>query len=397
MPPKKEEPKPKKPIVGRLGTNLKMGIVGLPNVGKSTFFNILTKLQAAAENFPFCTIDPNEGRVPVPDARFDHLCEKFKPASKVPAFLNVVDIAGLVKGANEGHGLGNAFLSHIKACDGIFHMIRIFDDEDIVHVEGNVDPIRDIEIINMELILKDLEYIEKIHDEIEKKVLRSGDKTLKFDYEVLHKVLDILKNQKKWVRTHDWNDKEIEILNKHLLITMKPIVYLLNMSEPEYIKKKNKWLPKIKQWVDEHDLGATIIPFSAAFELKLQELASDEERKAYVEQAGAPSQMDKIITTGYKALQLCYFFTAGEDEVKCWTIQVGTKAPQAAGRIHTDFEKGFIMAEVMKFDDFKENGSEAAVKAAGKYRQQGKQYTVEDGDIILFKFNAGAGLGGGKK
>ncbi len=397
MPPKKEEPKPKKPIVGRLGTNLKMGIVGLPNVGKSTFFNILTKLQAAAENFPFCTIDPNEGRVPVPDARFDHLCEKFKPPSKVPAFLNVVDIAGLVKGANEGHGLGNAFLSHIKACDGIFHMIRIFDDEDIVHVEGNVDPIRDIEIINLELILKDLEYIEKIHDEVEKKVLRSGDKTLKFDYEVLHKVVDILKNQKKWVRTHDWNDKEIEILNKHLLITMKPIVYLLNMSEPEYIKKKNKWLPKIKQWVDEHDLGATIIPFSAAFELKLQELPSDEERKTYVEQAGAPSQMDKIITTGYKALQLCYFFTAGEDEVKCWTIQVGTKAPQAAGRIHTDFEKGFIMAEVMKFEDFKENGSEAAVKAAGKYRQQGKQYTVEDGDIILFKFNAGAGLGGGKK
>lgn len=399
MPPKKQEAagNMRKPIVGRLGTNLKMGIVGLPNVGKSTFFNILTKLQAAAENFPFCTIDPNEGRVPVPDARFDHLCEKYKPASKQPAFLNVVDIAGLVKGANEGHGLGNAFLSHIKACDGIYHMIRIFDDEEIVHVEGGVDPIRDISIINDELRLKDLEFVEKIHDEIEKKVLRSGDKTLKFDYEVLHKVLDMLKNEKKWVRYHDWNDKEIEILNKHLLITSKPVVYLLNMSEQEYIKKKNKWLPKIKAWIDENDPGATVILFSAAFELKLQEMATDDERKAFLTETNTTSNMDKIIVTGYKALQLCYFFTAGEDEVKCWTIQVGTKAPQAAGRIHTDFEKGFIMAEVMKFDDFKENGSEAAVKAAGKYRQQGKAYVVEDGDIILFKFNAGAGLGGGKK
>lgn len=397
MPPKKNEaPAPRKPIIGRLGTNLKMGIVGLPNVGKSTFFNILTKLQAAAENFPFCTIDPNEGRVPVPDPRFDFLCEKYKPASKVPAFLNVVDIAGLVKGANEGHGLGNAFLSHIKACDGIFHMLRIFDDEEIVHVEGAVDPIRDIEIINDELRLKDLESVLKVHDEIEKKVVRSGDKTLKFDYEVLHKVVEILRDQKKWVNKHDWNDKEIEILNKNLFLTSKPLVYLLNMSEQEYIKRKNKWLPKIKQWVDENDPGATVIPFSAAYELKIQEM-SDEDRKKYVVETGAPSQMDKIINTGYKALQLSYFFTAGEDEVKCWTIQNGTKAPQAAGRIHTDFEKGFIMAEVMKFDDFKELESEAAVKAAGKYRQQGKAYVVEDGDIILFKFNAGAGLGGGKK
>lgn len=275
-------------------------------------------------------------------------------------------------------------------------MIRIFDDEEIVHVEGNVDPIRDIEIINEELRLKDLEMTEKVHDEVEKKVVRSGDKTLKFDYEVLHKIVDILKNEKKAVRYHDWNDKEIEILNKHLLLTSKPIVYLLNMSEQEYIKKKNKWLPKIKQWVDENDPGATVIPYSAAFELKLQEM-SDEDRAKYLQENNLTTQMDKIIVTGYKALQLSYFFTAGEDEVKCWTIQNGARAPQAAGRIHTDFEKGFIMAEVMKFEDFKENGSEAAVKAAGKYRQQGKQYVVEDGDIILFKFNAGAGLGGGKK
>lgn len=398
MPPKKNEAAnvQRKPIVGRLGTNLKMGIVGLPNVGKSTFFNILTKLQAAAENFPFCTIDPNEGRVPVPDPRFDFLVEKYKPASKVQAFLNVVDIAGLVKGANEGQGLGNAFLSHIKACDGIFHMLRVFDDEEIVHVEGAVDPIRDIQIINDELRLKDLEYVEKAHDDVEKKVVRANDKTLKFDYDVLHKVLEVLRDEKKWVRYHDWNEKEIEVLNKHLLITSKPVVYLLNMSEAEFIKRKNKWLPKIKQFVDENDPGATVIPYSAPYELKLQEMASEEQRKAYIAETGAPSVIDKIIVTGYKALQLCYFFTAGEDEVRCWTIQVGTKAPQAAGRIHTDFEKGFIMAEVMRYDDFKEHESEAAVKAAGKYRQQGKQYVVEDGDIILFKFNAGAGLGGKK-
>lgn len=398
MPPKKNEANvQRKPLVGRLSANLKMGIVGIPNVGKSTFFNILTKLQAAAENFPFCTIDPNEGRVPVPDSRFDYLCESYKPASKVSAFLNVVDIAGLVQGAHEGKGLGNAFLSHIKACDGIFHMIRIFDDEEIIHVDGTIDPIRDIEIINEELRLKDLEYLEKVFDDIEKKVTRSGDKTLKVDYEVLKQVLQVLKVEKKGVRYHDWNEQGVEILNKHLFITSKPIVYLVNMSEQDFIKRKNKWLPKVKQWIDENDPGSILIPFSAPYELKLQEMATEEERKKYVEESKAPSVMDKIIVTGYKALQLGYFFTAGEDEVKCWTILSGTKAPQAAGRIHTDFEKGFIMAEVMKFDDYKEHGSEAAVKAAGKYRQQGKNYVVEDGDIILFKFNAGAGLGGGDK
>ena len=240
MPPKKAESTGvRKPIVGRLGTNLKMGIVGIPNVGKSTFFNILTKLQAAAENFPFCTIDPNEGRVPVPDTRFDFLVDSFKPASKVPAFLNVVDIAGLVQGASEGKGLGNAFLSHIKACDAIYHMIRIFDDEEIIHVEGALDPLRDITIINDELRLKDLEFAEKAHDDIEKKVARSGDKTLKHDYEVPGKVLTLLRDEKRWVRYHDWNEKDIEVLNKHLFITSKPVVYLLNMSESEVSNTKN--------------------------------------------------------------------------------------------------------------------------------------------------------------
>ena len=211
------------------------------------------------------------------------------------------------------------------------------------------------------------------------------------------KVLSMLRDEKKWVRYNDWNEKEIEVLNKHLLITSKPVVYLLNMSETDYIKRKNKWLPKIKQWVDENDPGATVIPYSAPYELKLQEMASDEERNAYIAETKVPSGMDKIIVTGYKSLQLSYFFTIGVTEVRSWTIQIGFTAPMAAGRIHSDFENGFIMAEVMKYEDFKEHGSEAECKAAGKFRQQGKNYIVEDGDIIQFKFNAGAGLTAGAK
>jgi len=398
MPPKKNVVVERKPIMGRMGTNLKMGVVGLPNVGKSTFFNVLTKLQAAAENFPFCTIDPNEGRVPVPDERFEYLCNIYKPASKVPAYLNVTDIAGLVKGAAEGQGLGNAFLSHIKACDAIFHMVRIFDDEDIVHVEGNVDPIRDIEIINNELRYKDLELVEKVYKDADKYYNRANDKSWKTEFEVLTKLKEMLgEDQKKWVKHNDWNEKEIEVLNKHLFLTSKPVVYLLNMSEKEFIRKKNKWLPKIKEWVDANDKGAIVIPFSAPYEATLSALPTDEDRANYIKETAAPSCMEKIITNGYKALHLKYFFTAGADEVKAWTIQDGFTAPKAAGRIHGDFEKGFIMAEVMKYKDFKEHGSEAAVKAAGGYRQQGKQYVVEDADIILFKFNAGAGLSDKKK
>ncbi|XP_069876821.1 obg-like ATPase 1 isoform X2 [Dipodomys merriami] len=361
MPPKKagDGIKPP-PIIGRFGTSLKIGIVGLPNVGKSTFFNVLTNSQASAENFPFCTIDPNESRVPVPDERFDFLCQYHKPASKIPAFLNVVDIAGLVKGAHNGQGLGNAFLSHISACDGIFHLTRAFEDDDITHVEGSVDPIRDIEIIHEELQLKDEEMIGPIIDKLEKVAVRGGDKKLKPEY--------------------------IEVLNKHLFLTSKPMVYLVNLSEKDYIRKKNKWLIKIKEWVDKYDPGALVIPFSGALELKLQELSA-EERQKYLEANMTQSALPKIIKAGFAALQLEYFFTAGPDEVRAWTIRKGTKAPQAAGKIHTDFEKGFIMAEVMKYDDFKEEGSENAVKAAGKYRQQGRNYIVEDGDIIFFKFN----------
>uniref|UniRef100_A0A8C6TPQ8 Obg-like ATPase 1 n=1 Tax=Neogobius melanostomus TaxID=47308 RepID=A0A8C6TPQ8_9GOBI len=387
MPPKKSEaPKPP-PLIGRFGTSLKIGIVGLPNVGKSTFFNVLTKSQAAAENFPFCTIDPNESRVPVPDERFDFLCQYHKPASKVPAFLNVVDIAGLVKGAHSGQGLGNAFLSHISACDAIFHMMRAFDDEDIIHVEGNVDPVRDIEIIHEELRLKDEEMIGPILDKLEKTAVRGGDKKLKPEYDIMIKVKNWVVEEKKHVRFyHDWNDKEIEVLNKYLFLTSKPMIYLVNLSEKDYIRKKNKWLAKIKEWVDAHDHGAVVIPISGAVESTLFDMEEDERNK-YCEEQKTQSVLTKIIKTGYSTLQLEYFFTAGPDEVRAWTIKKGSKAPQAAGKIHTDFEKGFIMAEVMKYNDFKEEGSESAVKAAGKYRQQGRNYIVEDGDIIFFKFN----------
>lgn len=397
MPPKKVQEPERKPLIGRVGTNLRVGIVGIPNVGKSTFFNVLTKSAVAAENFPFCTIDPNESRVPVPDERFDYLCEYFKPLSKVPAFLNVVDIAGLVKGASEGQGLGNAFLSHISACDAIFHLCRAFEDDDVTHVEGEVNPVRDLEIIGEELRLKDEEMLVKNLEKLERTVVRGGDKKMKPEFDVLMKVKGVLVDQKQHIRFADWHVNDIDVLNKYLFLTSKPMIYLVNLSEKDYIKKKNKWLVKIKEWVDKNDPGAIIIPFSGAFEHRLVEMEDPELRKKYCEDNKVTSALDKIIVQGYKALQLEYFFTSGPDEVKAWTIQKGTKAPQAAGKIHTDFEKGFIMAEVMKFTDFKEEGSEASVKAAGKYRQQGRNYVVEDGDIIFFKFNAGAGLKDAKK
>jgi obg-like ATPase 1 len=395
MPPKKKVEDERPALLGRLGTNLKIGILGLPNVGKSTFFNVLTKSEAQAENFPFCTIDPNESRVAVSDTRFDWLVEHYKPASKVPAFLNVTDIAGLVKGASEGQGLGNAFLSHVSACDALFHLCRAFDDDDVTHVEGEVNPTRDLDIISDELFAKDLQFIDSPLKKAEAQFVRQNDKTKKVEFDTLTRVKGLL-DQKKAIRHESWNEKEIEVLNKFLFLTAKPIVYLVNLSENDYIRKKNKWLPKIKAWIDENDAGAVLIPFSGVFENKIIEMP-DDEREKYFKEQGVTSNLDKIVHTGYKALQLEYFFTAGKDEVKAWTIQKGATAPKAAGRIHTDFEKGFIMAEIMKVTDLVELGDEAKVKAGGKYRQQGKLYVVEDGDIILFKFNAGAGLTAAKK
>eukprot|EP00270_Netrium_digitus_P021803 TRINITY_DN955_c0_g1_i1.p1 TRINITY_DN955_c0_g1~~TRINITY_DN955_c0_g1_i1.p1 ORF type:complete len:393 (-),score=133.45 TRINITY_DN955_c0_g1_i1:177-1355(-) len=392
MPPKAKKDVPQeKPILGRFSSHLKMGIVGLPNVGKSTLFNTLTNLSIPAENFPFCTIDPNKANVPVSDERFEWLCNLYKPKNNVSAYLEVNDIAGLVKGANAGEGLGNSFLSHIRDVDGIFHVCRAFDDEDIVHVEDTVDPIRDLEIIHNELRLKDIEFLERIQEDQEKQLKRSNDKQLKLEHQCVLMVLDWLKEGKD-VRLGDWKAADIELLIPLRLLTAKPVVYLVNLTEKDYQRKKNKWLPKIHAWVQERG-GAPIIPFSGTLESKLSGMPPDEAEK-YCKENDIQSALSKIIKTGFAAIHLIYFFTAGADEVKCWQIRKQTKAPQAAGEIHTDMEKGFICAEVMKFGDLKELGSEAAVKAAGKYRQEGKTYVMEDGDIVYFKFNPS---GGGKK
>ncbi|VDN11782.1 unnamed protein product [Dibothriocephalus latus] len=314
---KKGDVPPKSVLLGRVGTNLKCGIVGLPNVGfvvvfvsylpsyrKSTFFNVLTKSAIPAANFPFCTIDPNESML------------------RVPAYLNVVDIAGLVKGAHEGAGLGNAFLSHIKSVDALIHVLRVFSDPDVSHVEGDINPIRDLAIIEEELRLKDEEYVTVQWEKLEKAVVRGGDKKQKPDFDCITKAKEIICEKKTGIRFGEWSPTEIEILNHHLFLTAKPMIYLVNMSEKDYFRKKNKWLAPIKEWVDAHDPGATIIPFSADFELRFVEMSPEEQEAFHKEMPGTTSVLPKIIQTGYKTLQLIYFFTCGKDEVKAWTIQL---------------------------------------------------------------------------
>jgi obg-like ATPase 1 len=392
MPPKKAEEPKKKIFFGRPGNTLKMGIVGLPNVGKSTTYNLMTKLNVPAENYPFCTIEPNTAKVAVPDPRFDALCAMYKPKSEVAATLTITDIAGLVRGASEGQGLGNEFLSHIQGVDGIYSIVRAFDSEEVSHVEGDVNPIRDLDIISSELCLKDLQILARRKEDLQKVIARMNGKNEKDEMEALIKAENLLK-ENKWVRWGEWTDIEIELLNKHFFITTKPVVYLVNLSKADFINKKNKWLPKIQEWVQKNGGGA-IIPFSAEFEVEVFQAAEaakekGEESKEMKPAADAPNSMlPKIIRTGYKCLDLIYFFTAGEDEVRCWTIREGTKAPGAGGVIHTDFEKGFICAEVMKYEDLMALGSEAKVKAEGKYRQHGKEYVVEDGDILYIKAGA---------
>ncbi|KAI9011287.1 P-loop containing nucleoside triphosphate hydrolase protein [Gaertneriomyces semiglobifer] len=390
MPPKKAAEPVSAARFGRVKNNLKMGVVGLPNVGKSSLFNLLTEQAAAAENYPFCTIEPNESRCPVPDERYDYLCNIWNPPSQYPAYLHITDIAGLIKGASEGQGLGNAFLSHIQAVDGIFHVVRAFDNADVVHVDDSVDPVRDLATILEELCKKDLELLEKARTAEEQAVRKSGGKfklSAIFN-DTFDKMKEMLSNNVP-IATGEWTNGEVELINeKTRLITTKPVIYLVNLSKNDYIRKKNKWLPKIAQWVKDHG-GGSIIPFSVEYEQELWDSRSNPDAEKPV-----PSALPKIITQGYSSLNLIYFFTAGEKEVRCWCVYNGALAPQAAGCIHTDFERGFIKAEVCAFDDFKAlcggQKSMAAIKAAGKYRQEGKTYVVKDGDIIHFQFNVTA-------
>jgi obg-like ATPase 1 len=381
----KKEEKPRRPFLGRPTNNVAMGIVGMPNIGKSTLFNTLTKMHVPAENYPFCTIEPHVAKVPVPDDRFFDLCKHFKPRSEVQAVLAVTDIAGLVKGAHEGKGLGNEFLSNIMAVDGIFHVCRAFGDVEVEHVEGSVEPTRDLQIISDELRLKDVQVVERHLATLERVAARGQDKSKKQEFATLQKVHAHLKAGKD-ARTGEWDHKDLEVLLRFPLLSAKPVVYLVNLAKEDFLRLKSKWILPIKQWVEQHDPGAPVIPFSAVLESELNDMA-EEERRRFCEEKKVQSMLPKIIKSGYHALDLIHFFTCGEDEVRAWTIRRGTKAPQAAGTIHSDFEKGFICAECYNYTDFKEHGSEPAVKAAGKAKTKGKEYEVVDGDILFFKHN----------
>mmetsp|Transcript_14676 Transcript_14676/g.31560 ORF Transcript_14676/g.31560 Transcript_14676/m.31560 type:complete len:429 (+) Transcript_14676:114-1400(+) len=398
---------------GRVKNDLKMGFVGLPNVGKSTLTNLLAgACHAEAANYPFCTIDPNMVQAIVPDQKFKYLANTWKPPSVVPAALKIVDIAGLIRGAAEGAGLGNAFLSHIAAVDGIFHLVRAFESDEIVHVDDSVDPIRDLETIQYELCLKDKEalgkVIEKEKDRIrkEKGIARTSDPPLSETFKSAYdKCMELIESNTPVQTYADFSLGEVDLIRDFGLITTKPQIYVVNMSKRNFLRKGNKWLPKIQTWVDEHG-GGQIIPMSCEFEQDLMDLQDDKEaQKAFIQECddevkkmgltgpgfAVKSVVPRLIRSGRQSLCLQSFYTAGPKEVRAWTIMKGTLAPQAAGVIHTDFERGFIKAEVANFDDFKalhkgEKGM-AKVKEAGKYRQEGKTYVMQDGDIVVFMHN----------
>ncbi len=362
---------------------LKCGIVGLPNVGKSTLFNCLSNAKAQSANFPFCTIEPNVGTITVPDPRLQKLEALVKPERVVPTTMEIVDIAGLVKGASKGEGLGNQFLANIRETDAIIHVLRCFDDGNIVHVDGSVNPIRDKEVIDYELQLKDLETIEKKISSLAR-VVKSGDKEAVKTLELSENIKATLE-QGKSIRSMEFNENDAILVKGLQLITAKPVLYLCNVDEGS-VKTGNKYVDQVKEAVK--DEAAEVLVIGAKIEADITELETYEERQMFLDELGLEEPgVNRLIRSAYKLLNLDTYFTAGVKEVRAWTVKKGSTGPQAAGVIHTDFEKGFIRAEVMKYDDFVQYGSEQAVKEAGKFKVEGKEYIVQDGDIMHFRFN----------